>query len=468
MVTIVDGLKGVLMKTSLEGQWIRAGLGFAFLLMGVVSFVSYQNATQLMESSQQVRQTNEVLQSLTDISTTLTEAESERWRYRSFQANEDLERYQMAVKRLSDQVNQVQNVLTTTPDQRSQVEVLKRLITTRIALLQRSLKARSDANPAQNPLFAELRQNQEAIRQVIHQLRTTEEDLLQTQMRRSQTNLQGRMLIEVLGTVFTFIVLSGVYALLYQQMVKRQRAEALQQSLAQQKELSELKLRFFSMVSHEFRTPLSLILGSAQLLAESLKPLHDPIKLKNLNRIHVSAKAMTQLLSDMLTLARADAGQLEFHPAWVEMQTFCLNLIEDSQLFSESRRSIKFIQQGSTTHAWVDEKLLYSILSNLLSNAIKYSPIDSTIYFTFKDQIEHMIFEIKDEGIGIGIEDQQKLYDPFSRGKNARGILGTGLGLAIVKKCLDVHQGTIDVESTLGSGSTFTIQIPHAKLQDSA
>lgn len=454
------------MQKSLEGQWIRAGLGFAFLLMGAVSFVSYQNATQLMESSQQVRQTNEVLQSLTDISATLTDAESERWRYRSFQIAEDLQRYQRAVETLRTQVDQLQNALETTPDQRVRVETLKRLITARIALLQRSLNVRPSANTSQTPLFIQLRQNQEAIRQLINQLRKSEEDLLQTQMQQSQANLQGRMLIEVLGTVFTFIVLLGVYVLLYQQMVKRQRAEALQQSLAQQKELSEMKLQFFSMVSHEFRTPLSLIVGSAQLLAESLKHGLDPIKLKNLNRIHAAAKGMTQVLGDMLTLARADAGRLEFHPAWVEMQTFCLNLIEDSQLFSETRRSIKFIQQCNLTHAWVDEKLLYSILSNLLSNAIKYSPPDSTLYFTFRDQPDSLIFEIKDEGIGIAIEDQHKLYDPFSRGGNARGILGTGLGLAIVKKCLDLHQGQIDVESTLGCGSTFTVQIPQAKPQD--
>jgi signal transduction histidine kinase len=113
----------------------------------------------------------------------------------------------------------------------------------------------------------------------------------------------------------------------------------------------------------------------------------------------------------------------------------------------------------------VDEKLLYSSLSNLLSNAIKYSPPDSTIYFTFRGKSESVTFEIKDEGIGIAIEDQQRLYDPFSRGSNARTILGTGLGLAIVRKCLDLHQGQIFVESQLGIGSTFTVQIPQSPPQ---
>lgn len=456
------------MNRSLEGKWIRAGLGLAFLLMGAVSFVSYQNATQLLESSDQVRQTNTVLQSLTDISATLTEAESGRWRYVLFQASGDLERYQKAIHTLKVQVAQLDASLASNPTQQPHVNTLKKLVSEQIGLSTQSLNTRLDrsTNTAQSPLLTQLKENQDTIHQVIRELRTTEEELLQIQMQQSQANLQVRMLIELLGTILTFIVLLVVYALLYQQMVKRQQAETLQQNLARQKELSEMKLQFFSMVSHEFRTPLSLILGSAQLLGESLKPILDPSKLKNLNRIHASAKAMTQVLGDMLTLARADAGRLEFNPSWVEIQTFCLNLIEDSQLFGESRRAIKFSQQGSITHAWVDEKLLYSILSNLLSNAIKYSPPESTIYVTFEGELESITFKIKDEGIGIAIEDQQKLYDPFSRGNNSRGILGTGLGLAIVKKCLDLHQGKISVESQVGSGSTFTVQIPQTHPQD--
>lgn len=456
------------MNQSLERKWIRAGLGLAFVLMGAVSFVSYQNATQLMESSQQVRETNTVLQALTDISATLTEAESGRWRYVLFRIPEDLERYQAAIKTLNVELVQLQDALESTPEQQQRIHTLKRLITQQVTLLQTSLINGQEQTSAQSSLSAQFtlsaqfKGNQAAIRQVINELRTTEEELLQAQMQQSQSNLQVRMLIEVLGTILTFMVLLGVYALLYQQMIKRHQAEASQQKLAQQKELSEMKLQFFSMVSHEFRTPLSLIVGSAQLLAESLKPMLDPAKLKNLNRIQTSAKGMTQVLGDMLTLARADAGRLEFHPSWVEMQTFCLNLIEDSQLFSESPRSIKFIQQGTITHAWVDEKLLYSILSNLLSNAIKYSSSDSTIYFTFQGKPKTIAFEIKDEGIGMSIEDQQKLYDPFSRGSNARAILGTGLGLAIVKKCLDLHQGQIFVESQLGIGSIFTVQIPQS------
>ena len=195
------------------------------------------------------------------------------------------------------------------------------------------------------------------------------------------------------------------------------------------------------------------------MLEESLKDMVEPARLKNLYRIQTSAKTMTQLLNDILMLARADAGKLEYNPKWLEIQTFCLNLIEDFQIFSHARRSLSFQQKGDRTHAYLDEKLMYSILSNILSNAVKYSPDDSTIYFTLIDEQDAIVFQIRDEGIGIPPADLEKMYEPFNRGSNAREIRGTGLGLAVVRKCLALHQGDIKVQSEVGVGTSFTIKI---------
>jgi signal transduction histidine kinase len=202
-----------------------------------------------------------------------------------------------------------------------------------------------------------------------------------------------------------------------------------------------------------------LILGSAQLLDEALKHQIEPTKLKNLYRIQSSAKLMTQLLSDILTLARADAGKLEYRPEWIEIQTFCLNLVEDFQLYGD-RRSIRFTQQGDCIHAYVDEKLLYSILSNLLSNAIKFSPADSTVHLALVCEPDAISFQVSDQGIGIPEAEQPHLYELFVRGANVREISGTGLGLAVVKRCLDLHNGEILVKSEPGVGTTFTVRIP--------
>ncbi len=436
-------------------------------LIGTLSIMSYQNATQLVNSAERVRRTNDILDSLTDVSATLAEAESRRWGYILFNDADELERYRTAVQRFDTIFHRLRDPLADTPIQQQRLSLLEQAIGRQLQLFQQTIElyqGRQTEISASDPLITQTKQNQDEINRLIAALEATEEELLQTQVEQAQSNLQFRLLIEPLAAVLTFGILLGVYALLYRQMAKRQRAESLQQTLVQEKKMSELKLQLFSMVSHEFRTPLSLILGSAQLLGETLKQQVEPIKLKNLYRIQSSAKMMTQLLSDILTLARADAGNLEYNPETVEIQTFCLNLIEDFQVFSENKRSIHFTQQGSCTHAYADEKLLYSVLSNLLSNAIKYSPPDSSIDFTLIREVDAIVFLVKDNGIGIAPEDQSQLYDPFSRGRNARELMGTGLGLAVVKRCLDLHQGTISVESQLGVGTTFIVRIPQERM----
>ncbi|GAB4375105.1 MAG: hypothetical protein Kow00121_20440 [Elainellaceae cyanobacterium] len=451
------------MKRSQESIWITAGFGLAITLMGAVSFTSYQNATQLVESADQVRQTSEILDQLTDLSATLADAESRRWGYILFEDIEERERYQAAVQDLMPILAALKQPLSDTPIQQQRLTILETLVTERINLLQRSIDLYQDNQApisATEPIVAQAKRNQEAIRQVINALEAKEEDLLQLQLEQAQSNLQFRMLIEPLGALLTFAILFGVYVLLYRQMTKRQQAESQQRTLAQAKELSELKLQLFSMVSHEFRTPLSLILGSSQLLAETLKPYIEPAKLKNLYRIQSSAKMLTQLLSDILTLARADAGRLEYRPEWVELQTFCLNLVEDFQLVVDGGQSIAFSQQGNGTHAYVDEKLLYSILSNLLSNAIKFSPSNGIVCFQLLTDAESVTFQVKDTGIGIPTEEQPRIYDLFVRGSNAKAQIGTGLGLAVVKRCLELHGGEIFVESQVEVGTTFTVKIP--------
>jgi signal transduction histidine kinase len=451
------------MKWANEGKWITVSFGLVLILVGFVSVSSYQNATQLMNSANQVKETNEILNSLTDISAFVADAESSRWSYLIFNDLQELERYSAAIAQIPPILDQLEEPLSDTPVQEERLQQLRQLIEQRTMLFERSIQ-QYDGNlgaiASDDPIMIQTRENQARIQQLIEALEREEESLLQEQVEQVRSDFQFRMILEPLGTLLTFAILVMVYGMLLRQTVKRQRAEALQRQLAQQKELSEMKLQFFSMVSHEFRTPLSLIMGSAQLLDETLKPLVDAAKLKNLYRIQSSARSMTRLLNDVLMLARADAGKLEFRPEVVEVQTFCLNLIEDCQVFSRTPRSIQFLQHGSCTHAMVDEKLLYSILSNLLSNAMKYSDPDSTIVFVLKAEPEVLIFEIQDSGIGILPEDQARLYDLFTRGRNAREIRGTGLGLAVVKTCVDLHHGHIEVHSQVGVGTTFTVSIP--------
>jgi signal transduction histidine kinase len=451
------------MKWSMEKKWIVCGFGLTLLLMGVISFISYQNVTRLAESTDKVKQTHEVLETLINVLATLNDAESGRRGYIISGDESELKRYNLAIQSIDPKLNQLQQLVGKNSKQQQRLTKLEILLDKRLVLSQQSTnlyRQGVSSQSTQSSLAVLSKLNLGEIQQVIDKMQLEEEQALEIWVKESQSSIRSRMLIEILGTFFTFVILCGVYAQLYRQMLKRQQAETLQRQFLQEKELGELKLQFFSMASHEFRTPLSVILGSSQLLEESLKSQIEKPKLKNLYRIQSSARLMTQLLSDILTLARAEAGKLEYKPELVEMQSFCLNLIEDIQTFSESYHSIKFDKQGVSTHSWVDEKLLYSILTNLLSNAIKYSLEGKDIYFTLKCEPEAVTFHIRDEGIGIPEETIAQLYEPFQRGKNVRGIVGTGLGLAVVKKCLDLHQGEITVESVVGVGTTFSVTIP--------
>lgn len=450
-------------KWSLERRWITSGIGLILLLMGTVSYVSYQNATRLIESARKVRHTNEVLKTLTDVVSTMTDAESGRRGYILFGDEEELERYNGAVQSIDPKITQLRQLLETDVEQQQRLARLVSFTTQRLLLYRRSIDLYREDQPisTQTELIEQLKQNKREIRQVVSEIQTQEEQLLEIQLVQSQLGFQYRIFIEFLVAFLTFAVILGICVLLYRQLVKRQQAEMQQQKLTQDKELSELKLDFFSMVSHEFRTPLSIILGSVQLLdSEGERPI-EPRKLtNNLHRIQTSARLMTKMLTDILTVMRAEAGRLDCKPELIDLEAFCLNLVEDLQLSSESHCTIKLDRQGECTHAHLDEKLLYSILSNLLSNAIKYSPKGGEVHFKFHCEPDEVTFEVTDQGIGIPPEDLRTLYQPFHRSSNVGKITGSGLGLAVVKRCVDLQHGQIEVKSAIGVGTMFVIKLP--------
>jgi PAS domain S-box-containing protein len=240
----------------------------------------------------------------------------------------------------------------------------------------------------------------------------------------------------------------------------QKQAEELRHAWEAEKKLRRLQLRFFSMVSHEFRTPLSTILGSAQILKSAPQTWTEEKKLRNLSRIEMAAKNMTQLLDDLLTINRAESGKLEFNPQPIPLEPFCRRLVEDLPFTTNPKHQIKLAILGKCRIANLDEKLLRSILTNLLSNAVKYSPKGGQIHFLLKCESQSAIFQIEDSGIGIPPEDQNHLFELFHRGKNVNNLPGTGLGLSVVKKCLDLQGGTISINSEVGVGTTVIVTLP--------
>ncbi|MEW6493903.1 MAG: PAS domain S-box protein [Cyanobacteriota bacterium] len=240
----------------------------------------------------------------------------------------------------------------------------------------------------------------------------------------------------------------------------QKQAEEIRRALEAEQELRRFQLRFFSMVSHEFRTPLSIILGSAQLLKSYTQAWPEEKKHRNLYRIETAAKNLTQLLDDLLMINRAESGKLECNPQAIDLEQFGRRLLEDLQFHASSKHKITFSFCGQCPTANLDEKLMRSILTNLLSNAIKYSPQGGKIHLSLRCDRTQAIFRIKDQGIGIPLDDQSHLFELFHRGKNTENIPGTGLGLSVVKKCLDLQGGKISIKSQEGVGTTVTVTIP--------
>jgi PAS domain S-box-containing protein len=247
-------------------------------------------------------------------------------------------------------------------------------------------------------------------------------------------------------------------------ITERKRLDEVRLALEQERELSAIKTRFFSMASHEFRTPLSTILAATQLLETSPGAWENTEKRhRNLCRIQDSVKNLVQLLDDILTINRAETGKLEFNPQLLDLEKICRQLMEEMQLTANSQHTLNFVCRGGNTAAYVDEKLWRSIVANLLSNAIKYSPTGGQIQCSLTFEEDKIQLQIQDCGLGIPTDDQKQLFEPFYRGENVRHLAGTGLGLVVVKKCVDLHGGSINIASEPGKGTVVTVLLPLVK-----
>lgn len=251
-----------------------------------------------------------------------------------------------------------------------------------------------------------------------------------------------------------------IYTAFARDVTLRKLADAeLKKTLQQEKELNELKNRFISMTSHEFRTPLTSILSTSELLEKYDGTLPLDKKKSMLNRVQNSAKTTISLLDDILMINKIESGKIRFNPQPMNLKDFVTEVAEDFKLMSGDKYLFEEYFNLRSEELLIDEKLMRQILTNLFSNAIKYSPKGGKIEYGFTEENSKLYFYIKDEGIGIPLEDKKNLFDSFFRAKNVSNIPGTGLGLAIVKHSVNAHNGSIKVESEENKGTHFTIEI---------
>ncbi len=238
-----------------------------------------------------------------------------------------------------------------------------------------------------------------------------------------------------------------------------QSQQELSEALDKERQLNEIKSRFVSMASHEFRTPLSAVLSSASLIGKYTTTETQPNRDKHINRIKDSVKHLNDLLEDFLSLGKLDEGKVGTVLVAFNVQEKINNTIEDMKGLLKPNQRIEYHHQGGETVV-SDKNMVRNMLINLISNAIKFSDNDGIVEINSRVNDHEASVTVKDHGIGISEEDQKHLFSTFFRGKNAINIQGTGLGLHIVKRYLDLLGGNIHLQSALGKGTAITITIP--------
>jgi len=245
------------------------------------------------------------------------------------------------------------------------------------------------------------------------------------------------------------------------EVLERKKAEEeARKSLEKERELNELKSKFVSIASHEFRTPLSAVLSSASLIKQYIDREEIGKMGKHVQRIKSSVNHLTNILNDFLSLGRLEEGRTDIIKDTIRVEGF-MNEIEEEitpTLKEGQKILINCVMQGKQIYS--DARILRSILFNLISNASKYSESNKKIFLSCRHENNHMIFNVTDEGIGIPKEDHKHMFERFYRASNAGNIQGTGLGLNIVRRYVDLLDGTITFTSEYGKGSTFTVSIP--------
>lgn len=246
--------------------------------------------------------------------------------------------------------------------------------------------------------------------------------------------------------------------------IQKQVQSEMEKALGKERELNELKSRFVSMTSHEFRTPLTTIKQNTDLISyqlESMVPNEYPIFKKYIDRIESDVNRLTSLMNDILMLGRIEAGRVQMKKSMVDFVSFVEKLVQKHSEADMHKRKIALTVQGVPQQVEIDVQLMDHVVSNLLSNALKYSPGAKApeVNLSF-NSLSKLKLQVKDFGIGIPEKDMRSLFESFFRATNVRNIQGSGLGLSIVKEFTEMHNGNISVKSTEGKGSKFTIELP--------
>jgi PAS domain S-box-containing protein len=275
-----------------------------------------------------------------------------------------------------------------------------------------------------------------------------------------QALLAERQRVERLNAELEQKVADRTHALLTTLEQLEQRQAELAQALAAEQELGELKSRFVSLASHEFRTPLTAVLTSASLIEQYPATEQQDKRLRHLGRIRQSVNHLNDILEEFLSVGRIEEGKITAHPVRLDLPTLLRDTVADVQGLRKAGQAI-VPEITCPEPVWLDASLLRKILVNLLSNALKYSGEQAAVYLRAACQSGRLTLVVQDQGVGISPEDQAHLFERFFRAATVANVPGTGLGLYITARYVALLGGTIDLASTLGQGTTVTVTIPY-------
>jgi PAS domain S-box-containing protein len=352
------------------------------------------------------------------------------------------------------------------------VEAILNNSTDPILLIDAALRIRQ-TNPAFSALFAvERRDSSERL--MTDFILSDDVDRLLANIETVITEQTGKHVelrcIRADGTAFDAAFSIGYFAeaqggeglvCIIQDITERKNAEeALRRALAQEKELGELKSRFVSMASHEFRTPLATILAAAETLSAYRQQMTDSQIDHRVHNIRQQVQHLKNIIEDVLQLARIQSGRLEFNPALTNLDGLCRSVIDEFESHPDVTHELVYRCDEKLRETKLDNRLMRQIINNLVSNAIKYSPGADAVFINLEHSNQALILSVRDQGIGIPEADLYHLFEPFHRAANVGTISGTGLGLSITKEAVELHGGTIEVESQVGVGTRFVVTIP--------
>jgi PAS domain S-box-containing protein len=265
--------------------------------------------------------------------------------------------------------------------------------------------------------------------------------------------------LEISAVVFEWQNVPATLNFLIDVTERRQIEQDMRAALARERELSELKSRFVAVASHEFRTPLAAILSSIELLDDYGARLPEEERKEIVGLVKTAVARMNKMVDQVLLTSRLESGKFAFEPAPRNVAELLVQVAAEMDQAHPQSARIAMRCEGIEQSRLVDAKLVSHILVNLLGNALKYSPPDSAVTCTATADGERLHLSVTDRGIGIPAADLPRLFESFHRGTNVGNIQGTGIGLHIVKECVELHRGSIEVESTAGAGATFHVRL---------